>query len=51
MIWSPFVLYSMRKTELLKTDKEGIKNLIKTSKDLALDMKDRKEFNEDEMKQ
>ena len=40
----------MRKSELLHTDKEGIKNMIKTSKDLALDTKDRKELNLDEMK-
>ena len=50
LIWSPFALYTMRKSELLNANKEGLKEIFNQSKTLALDSKKKENYDEDELK-
>lgn len=49
LVWSPFVIFKMRKSELVSVKKDGLKNIFTTSKNLALDFKKKEEFNPEEM--
>lgn len=50
VLWGPFALYQMRKSELMSMNKSNLKESLKKAKTLALDNKKKKEYNEIEMK-
>ena len=51
LVWSPFALYNMKTSPLMKANKEGVKEIFKTSKTLALDSKKKEEHDEEAMKE